>query len=471
VLLATGPSCLIQLWSCLPEWQRKTDSALDGDGSAPPMDKMAKYPATPTASNPPTPMGGHGRRKIRCKMCRRHLAVREHMMDHILDQSPVSRPRTPSNFALPSPRFSFSAGSNPMANSGSGAGAELSGGGGRRPSIVSDVINPLTGLPGRRSRHDSLSSSGVLSPPPQPDSAVSNGILQNNDTASLSKSQAQARLRSSSDALRITPTTQDKFTSSPMTMSRAESPDTRQLQTADQLASRLPPHLLALRMAGSGMTGLSSPMESSPGSSPERETYVSPAHTTFPPSSSSSGGAGTGSGANLSRRLSVLAMTPADQPRSRRGSALTGGANANDISGIPDIGGGGGPPILVNPKCSGYFVEPLTWMEPVLKNGDISGKLVCPNEKCGVKIGNFDWAGVQCGCKEWVTPVSLGAEWIDQVPCNAAETGYNRCGWCHHHCCHWAALRIVNVGSRSALTWPCSRASASPEARSTRCGE
>jgi dual specificity phosphatase 12 len=435
------------------------------------MDKMAKYPATPTASNPPTPMGGHGRRKIRCKMCRRHLAVREHMMDHILDQSPVSRPRTPSNFALPSPRFSFSAGSNPMANSGSGAGAELSGGGGRRPSIVSDVINPLTGLPGRRSRHDSLSSSGVLSPPPQPDSAVSNGILQNNDTASLSKSQAQARLRSSSDALRITPTTQDKFTSSPMTMSRAESPDTRQLQTADQLASRLPPHLLALRMAGSGMTGLSSPMESSPGSSPERETYVSPAHTTFPPSSSSSGGAGTGSGANLSRRLSVLAMTPADQPRSRRGSALTGGANANDISGIPDIGGGGGPPILVNPKCSGYFVEPLTWMEPVLKNGDISGKLVCPNEKCGVKIGNFDWAGVQCGCKEWVTPVSLGAEWIDQVPCNAAETGYNRCGWCHHHCCHWAALRIVNVGSRSALTWPCSRASASPEARSTRCGE
>jgi hypothetical protein len=49
----------------------------------------------------------------------------------------------------------------------------------------------------------------------------------------------------------------------------------------------------------------------------------------------------------------------------------------------------------------------LTWMESMLVNGDISGKIVCPNEKCGVKIGNFDWAGVQCGCKEWVTPVSL----------------------------------------------------------------
>jgi len=43
---------------------------LDGDGGAPPMDKMAKYPATPTPSNPPTPSGGHGRRKIRCKACR-----------------------------------------------------------------------------------------------------------------------------------------------------------------------------------------------------------------------------------------------------------------------------------------------------------------------------------------------------------------------------------------------------------------
>jgi dual specificity phosphatase 12 len=46
-------------------------------------------------------------------------------------------------------------------------------------------------------------------------------------------------------------------------------------------------------------------------------------------------------------------------------------------------------------------------MEPILKNGDIGGKIICPNEKCGAKIGNFDWAGVQCGCKEWVTPVSV----------------------------------------------------------------
>ena len=76
---------------------------------------------------------------------RRHLAVREHMMDHILDQSPTSRPGTPSNFALPAPVMFSSNGSDRS---------------GRRPSVVSDVINPLTGLPGAtpHSRHTSVSS-------------------------------------------------------------------------------------------------------------------------------------------------------------------------------------------------------------------------------------------------------------------------------------------------------------------------
>jgi dual specificity phosphatase 12 len=46
-------------------------------------------------------------------------------------------------------------------------------------------------------------------------------------------------------------------------------------------------------------------------------------------------------------------------------------------------------------------------MEPFLENGNMAGKILCPNEKCKAKIGNYDWAGVQCGCKEWVVPVSL----------------------------------------------------------------
>jgi len=58
----------------------------------------------------------------------------------------------------------------------------------------------------------------------------------------------------------------------------------------------------------------------------------------------------------------------------------------------------------VNSKCSGYFVEPMKWMEPMLESGELAGKIVCPNKKCGAKIGNYDWAGVCCGCKAWVTP-------------------------------------------------------------------
>ena len=84
-------------------------------------------------------------------------------------------------------------------------------------------------------------------------------------------------------------------------------------------------------------------------------------------------------------------------------------------------------PILVNPKCSGYFVEPVSrtffsitifhlltllrlqmkWMEHFLSSGEIAGKITCPNKKCNAKLGNFDWAGVCCGCKEWVTPVRV----------------------------------------------------------------
>ncbi|KAE9406513.1 hypothetical protein BT96DRAFT_954792 [Gymnopus androsaceus JB14] len=46
----------------------------------------------------------------------------------------------------------------------------------------------------------------------------------------------------------------------------------------------------------------------------------------------------------------------------------------------------------------------MQWMEPFLETGDIAGKIVCPNKKCGAKLGNYDWAGVCCGCKEWVVP-------------------------------------------------------------------
>ena len=47
----------------------------------------------------------------------------------------------------------------------------------------------------------------------------------------------------------------------------------------------------------------------------------------------------------------------------------------------------------------------MDWMKPFLDYGVISGKIICPNKKCNAKLGNYDWAGVCCSCKEWVTPV------------------------------------------------------------------
>lgn len=59
---------------------------------------------------------------------------------------------------------------------------------------------------------------------------------------------------------------------------------------------------------------------------------------------------------------------------------------------------------LLKPTCSGYFLEPMDWMQKTLDEGNVEGKITCPNAKCGAKLGNFAWAGVRCACGEWVTP-------------------------------------------------------------------
>lgn len=58
----------------------------------------------------------------------------------------------------------------------------------------------------------------------------------------------------------------------------------------------------------------------------------------------------------------------------------------------------------------------------MLANGELAGKIVCPNKKCGTKIGNYDWAGVCCGCKEWVTPV----RWNPRPRARVLTTAHNR---------------------------------------------
>lgn len=53
------------------------------------------------------------------------------------------------------------------------------------------------------------------------------------------------------------------------------------------------------------------------------------------------------------------------------------------------------PPLLPSHLCSAYFVEPLSWMAPLLDSGILAGKIVCPGAKCGAKLGSYDWAGLR----------------------------------------------------------------------------
>lgn len=66
--------------------------------------------------------------------------------------------------------------------------------------------------------------------------------------------------------------------------------------------------------------------------------------------------------------------------------------------------------------CPHYFIEPLSWMRSTLEQGDLEGRLFCPNSKCGSSVGRYSWKGFRCSCGEWVTPAfSLQKAKVDAV--------------------------------------------------------
>ncbi len=48
------------------------------------------------------------------------------------------------------------------------------------------------------------------------------------------------------------------------------------------------------------------------------------------------------------------------------------------------------------------FIEPQKWFADDIS--DVNGKLMCPNGKCGSKLGTYDWCGSKCSCGSWVVP-------------------------------------------------------------------
>ncbi|KAL2158717.1 hypothetical protein VTH06DRAFT_4199 [Thermothelomyces fergusii] len=68
------------------------------------------------------------------------------------------------------------------------------------------------------------------------------------------------------------------------------------------------------------------------------------------------------------------------------------------------------------PGCPHYFVEALSWMRPILEEGELDGRLTCPNTKCSASIGRYAWQGFKCSCGEWVAPAfSLQTSKVDRV--------------------------------------------------------
>ncbi|KAM5536132.1 hypothetical protein V8D89_010231 [Ganoderma adspersum] len=362
--------------------ERVVNEVMNGDGGFE-TDMFAKFPQSPSDTPVPQP-----RRRIRCKMCRQELAAREHMLDHgqlgpptpTVLSAAVSRrpsmndpkPLSPLASGAPAPRRASSSGVKPLIQ---GPPPSASSGTSRRPSVhdshsrsrLGSINEVIQNRPVRAALLElnsaaaqvGHSASDLLSESAVDEDSESESESTTNTSKQLPSAQGAVEptglpggiSRSSSNVDKPTtlspafPEIVDKITS--LSSQRAPPPSSfaHPSDLAAQLASN--PKLAALRLPG----GLSmTPLAPAGGVSPARSAPQSP--------------------------------------------GLASVKSTNYIA----------PPILANPKCSGYFVEPMKWMEPFLEQGHMAGKIICPNKKCGVKLGNYDWAGVCCSCKEWVVP-------------------------------------------------------------------
>ncbi|KAG8703623.1 hypothetical protein FRC09_004066 [Ceratobasidium sp. 395] len=394
---------------------------------------FASFPRTPTASAPATP--GGPRRRIRCKMCRRELATREHMMDHSQagPGTPVSAAGSAAGSATVSRRPSVGE-ATAVSN-----GLQLSTGsptGSRRPSIPSLQRGPVR----RSSLNQSMTpggAAGVLGNGLTPLSTLassehdSNGYITHPDRRpSIIAAEAIKKL----GALTMTKVNEyhddndfavedddaedadgenDEESHAPggaITGGGREPHSAHTGATTGGVAARRgKPHRIAMPSLrkepelprtpadevtpGRDATLAIDPSVAQAVAAQEQEMEITAASQSVPASPAYQHPADLYAG--FPPKLAALRRPSVAQ--AFKNSGLTG---MTPLSGSP----AGSPPILYNPKCSGYFVEPLKWMEPFLESGQLAGKIMCPNPKCGAKLGNYDWAGVACSCKEWVTP-------------------------------------------------------------------
>jgi hypothetical protein len=92
-------------------------------------------------------------------------------------------------------------------------------------------------------------------------------------------------------------------------------------------------------------------------------------------------------------------------------------------------------------ECTSYFVNSLAWirdesggsgggddgdshLDAAAALSENEGKIVCPNLKCGNRVGSHNWSGAQCACGAWVVPaIQFLKKTVDlRHPVSAATT-------------------------------------------------
>lgn len=283
---------------------------------------------------------------------RRNLATRDHMMDHILDQSPmpVSRSRAPSVISLGEAADAPTVRSRPPSISTS------------RPALSMSQIDTS----------DATLDKAVPSPRRDESPAgPGEGVKKSVTDPGIMKG----------DALKLT--------------------QGRRVLDPRALAASLPPQLAALRAGvrpspGGNNWGGASPTvpfpqddlvrRSSSPSAISTNSDPSPRDSIDESALSTSPDKG-GISRPVGRRTSVLAMTPTEQLSRRESGASFTSRRGSSASGAGVSAANW--PILVNPKCSGYFVEPVC--TPRFHGNTLLNGIIVDLDGTDARLGSVGW--------------------------------------------------------------------------------
>ncbi|OII71731.1 uncharacterized protein cubi_00538 [Cryptosporidium ubiquitum] len=76
-----------------------------------------------------------------------------------------------------------------------------------------------------------------------------------------------------------------------------------------------------------------------------------------------------------------------------------------------------------NDLCTSYFISNISWMEGYTGQ---NGRIVCPNQFCGSKLGYYCWFGEKCSCGYWQTPsFQIHKSKVDYLPDSQRQNNIN----------------------------------------------